>query len=59
MATTTFTAVPPFEVVLLRKHPISLLRKVKIPLFQGNAFFHPTTIWLPKVTAFPIKEPAF
>lgn len=53
VAATTFAAISPFQMILLRKYPISLFRKVKITLFQGNMLFHMRkTYSLPKVKVF-------
>ncbi len=40
MPASTFTAIASFKMVLPGKNPITLLGKVKIPIFNWNDFAH-------------------
>ena len=40
MPASTFTAIPPFDMVLFRKYLITLLGKVKVTIFGWNDFLH-------------------
>lgn len=46
MSAPAFTAIASFQVVLCCKYPVSLLRPIKVALFNGYYFLHVGVVFL-------------